>query len=121
MLPKLVFVIAAGLSQAMGSGLGLILGIGFLLRGRRHPLNIAVAAVSSSVLFFVLTNFAVWARGVLYPLTSAGLVECYVAAIPFFGNTLAGDLFYSTVLFGSLAIAEARIPGLQAETSLKRA
>ena len=47
--------------------LALILGIGLLLRYRRRPVTIALATVSSSVLFFVVTNFAVWAGGTLYP------------------------------------------------------
>lgn len=95
----------------------LILGIGFLLRDRRHPGMIALATVSSSVLFFVVTNFAVWAGGTLYPLTGEGLLRCYVAAIPFFQNTLLGDAFYSTALFSSLALAEARFPQLRPRTS----
>jgi hypothetical protein len=61
------------------------------------------------VLFFVVTNFGAWATGMLYPLTWEGLVACYVAAIPFFGNTLAGDLVYTGLLFGAFALAE-RLP-----------
>jgi len=52
------------------------------------------------VQFFVLTNAGVWLAGGLYPLTGAGLVSCYVAAIPFFGRTLAAQLLYATLLFG---------------------
>jgi len=54
--------------------------------------------------FFVLTNFAVWAGGHLYPRTLAGLAACYVAAIPFYGNQLAGDAFYAVVLFGGYSL-----------------
>ena len=49
---------------------------------------------------FVATNLAVWAFGTMYPLNIAGLAESYVAAIPFFRNTLLGDMFYVTVLVG---------------------
>ncbi len=95
----------------------LVLGIGFLLRHRRRPFAIALGAVSSSVLFFVVTNFAVWAGGHLYPPTGEGLLTCYAAAVPFFPNTLLGDAFYSAALFGSLALAEARFPQLRPRTS----
>ena len=94
----------------------MIVGIGLLLRHRRRPVTIALATVSSSVLFFVVTNFAVWAGGTLYPLTGGGLLLCYAAAIPFFQNTLLGDAFYSAALFGSLAVAEARLPQLRTRT-----
>ena len=49
-----------------------------------------------------------------YPLTPAGLEACYIAAVPFFQNTLAGDLFYATLLFGGLKVAEVLAPGLRA-------
>jgi hypothetical protein len=68
------------------------------------------------MLFFILTNLGVWALTPLYPKTLSGLSECYVAALPFFRNTLAGDLLYSGLLFGGLAMAERRWPRL-AETS----
>jgi len=58
--------------------------------------------LAASILFFVVTNFGVWALDSLYPRTLEGLVICYVAAIPFFANTLAGTLFYTAVLFGGV-------------------
>ena len=91
----------------------LIVCLGFWLRGRRKVVPIAGAALASSVLFFVLTNFGVWALGSLYPKTWDGLVTCYVAAIPFFHNTLLGDVVYVTVLFGGLALAEEGFPALR--------
>src|SRR5262249_27027361 len=53
-----------------------------------------------STLFFVTTNFATWAEGLLYPLTWAGLVECYIKAIPFHQNTVLAELLGTCVLFG---------------------
>jgi hypothetical protein len=91
----------------------LVVCIGLLLRKRRTPLRIAGAALASSTLFFVITNFGVWAFGSLYPKTAAGLVTCYVAAIPFFQNTLVGDALYTTVLFGGFAFAERLFPALR--------
>ncbi|MCI0705924.1 MAG: hypothetical protein L0Y80_00380 [Ignavibacteriae bacterium] len=76
--------------------------MGLWLRSHKKPLFVAGAALTSSVLFFVVTNFAVWfmGSGALYPKTWEGLVACYVAAIPFFQNTVAGDLLYTGALFG---------------------
>jgi hypothetical protein len=91
----------------------LVVCLGLLLRSRRTPLLIAGATLASSLLFFVITNFGVWAFGSLYPKTGAGLVTCYVAALPFFRNTLAGDALYTAVLFGGFALAERWIPALR--------
>jgi len=55
-------------------------------------------ALLSSTIFFIITNFAVWMSGGLYPHTMDGLILCYTMAIPFFGNTLAGTLFYVSLL-----------------------
>jgi hypothetical protein len=75
--------------------------IGLWLKSHKRPLPVIGATLFSSVLFFVVTNFGVWAIGPeMYPKTWAGLVECFVAAIPFFRNTVMGDLVYTGVLFG---------------------
>ena len=74
---------------------------------------LAVLAVAGSALFFLVSNFGTWALSGMYPHTAAGLAACYVAAIPFFQNTLAGDLFYATLLFGGFTIAELLIPQLE--------
>ena len=92
---------------------GLIVCLGFWVRRRRSVGRIAGAAMMSALLFFVVTNFGVWAMGQLYPATPAGLVNCYVAAIPFFQNTLLSNLSYSVLLFGGLAIAENRFATLR--------
>ncbi len=68
--------------------------------------------MTSSILFFVVTNFGVWAFSSLYSKTMEGLITCYVAAIPFLQNTLFGDIFYTAVLFGSFALAEKWFPVL---------
>ena len=75
--------------------------IGLWLKSHKKPLPILGAALSSSILFFIITNFGAWIVGPeTYPRTTAGLIECYVAAIPFFQNTVMGDLVYTAVLFG---------------------
>jgi hypothetical protein len=95
----------------------LIVCLGFWLRTRRTALPIACAALAGSLLFFTVTNFGVWAFGDLpgttYPKTAEGLLACYVAAVPFFGNTLLGDATYTVVLFGGLALAEKWLPALR--------
>jgi len=73
--------------------------IGIWLKNHKSLGWIIGASLSSSVLFFVVTNFGVWVSGG-YPQNFAGLVGCYVAAIPFFRNTVLGDLIYVAVLFG---------------------
>lgn len=87
--------------------------LGLWVRQRRTPLAIGGAALTASVLFFAVTNFGVWIQGDLYPMTLEGLVRCYVAAIPFFRNTLAGDAFYTVVLFGGFALAQALFPAVR--------
>jgi hypothetical protein len=68
---------------------------------RRHlkPLWIMGAALASSVSFFLLSNFAVWAAYEMYPKNFSGLMTCYAMAVPFFRGTLAGDLVFTAVLF----------------------
>jgi hypothetical protein len=70
------------------------------LANTSNPWRIGAIASAGSLQFFLITNFFVWLQAPsLYPHTSSGLAECYVAALPFFGRTLAADLFYSAVLF----------------------
>jgi hypothetical protein len=89
----------------------LIGAIGFALRGRRSLGMLAGASIGGSVLFFAVTNFGVWMAGFGYPPTLAGLAACFTAAIPFFANTLLGDLFWNAVLFGSAyALGRAVLP-----------
>ncbi len=87
--------------------------LGFMVRRRLTPLMVGGAALTGSVMFFIVTNFGVWLFSSLYPKTLAGLAGCYVAAIPFFRNTLAGDLVYTLVLFGGFALAQRYLPVLR--------
>jgi hypothetical protein len=97
-------------------GFVLIVCIGFQLRQRRTAPRIAGAALLSSLVFFVVTNFGVWAFDSLYPKTFPGLVACYAAAIPFFRNTLLGDLMYTAILFGGFQFLESRFAALREQT-----
>ena len=88
--------------------------IGSAALGRRSAFRVGLAAVAGSISFFLISNFGTWALSGMYAHTSAGLVACYTAAISFFQNTLAGDLFYATLLFGGFALAEHFAPKLRA-------
>ncbi len=70
------------------------------LRGRFLAARVGLCAASGSVLFFLVTNFAVWLFSGIYPNTLAGLVDCYTAGLAFFQYTLSGDLCWSAALFG---------------------
>ncbi len=85
--------------------------IGMSLK-KKKVLNITLASVSSSVLFFVLTNFAFWTTGLMYSTDLKGLTQCYVAAIPFFQNSLIGDLTYTALMFGAFEAARIKLPKL---------
>lgn len=87
-----------------------IVAMGFSLKERRTALRVAGASVSAATFFFVVSNLGVWAGGGLYPMTLQGLVACYVAAIPFFQNWLAGTLVYAALLFGGFALVEKKLP-----------
>lgn len=65
----------------------------------------AVCLLAPSALFFVTTNFAVWAFQAYYEKSVAGLLQCYAAGVPFYRSMLAGDLFYAAALFGAAALA----------------
>lgn len=93
--------------------------IGFALRNKQSAVRIVTASLLSSVLFFLLTNLAVWSTENLYPHSAAGLSACYTAAIPFFWNTLLGDLFYSTVLFGGYYLLKMPITELATRRNQK--
>ena len=82
-----------------------ILFLGSQLRENTGWLRVAGAALASSVSFFVLSNFAVWASGSMYPKTVSGLMTCYAAGLPFFRRTLAGDMLFTAVMFGLPALA----------------
>jgi hypothetical protein len=88
--------------------------IGFWLRRKKSVPRIGGATVVGAVQFFLITNFAMWASSIgSYPKNASGLVECYVAGLPLFWNTLAGDAFYVVLLFGGMALAEKRFPSLR--------
>ncbi len=81
-------------------------GIGRLIENKRSVAQVLVATLISAVIFYIATNFAVWAWGALYPRSGSGLIACYTAAFPFFRNSLIGDIAFVAVLFGGFAVLE---------------
>lgn len=87
--------------------------IGIVLRNRVKAGYVAIASISSSIIFFLITNFASWYTGLMpYSRDFAGLMQAYAAGIPFFNVSLVGDLFYTTVIFGSFYLISRRVPSM---------
>jgi hypothetical protein len=81
-----------------------ILWLGTGLTGKSSMWRVVVAAAASSLSFFVVSNFAVWASTSMYPKTLAGLVTCYELAVPFFRNTAVSDMLFSLAFFAVPAL-----------------
>ena len=90
--------------------------IGFCVLKKVRFTNVLSAALLASVAFFVISNFGVWASGTMYPKTLNGLAACYSAGIPFFKNTILGDLVYSGILFGAFELVQYKYPALKLRT-----
>jgi hypothetical protein len=91
--------------------------LGFWVRERRSAVRVGGVVMLGAIQFFLITNFGVWALSNFYPKTFAGLMACYAAGVPFFWNTLAGDVCYSGLLFGGLFLAERSFPALRLDVS----
>lgn len=96
--PKLMF-------SVYGSFL-LCVVLGFWLKRNKKWYTVGGSAILSAVLFFLITNFSVWVFTPWYAKTLSGIIQCYLMALPFFRNTLLGDLFYVIVFFGSYELIE---------------
>ena len=69
--------------------------------------------VASSGIFFLVSNFGVWAGSGMYPKNIAGLISCYIAGIPFMNNTIISDFLFTTVLFGSYYLLQSEYSSLK--------
>ena len=87
--------------------------MGSLIQDRRSVLNVGSMALASSFMFYGATNLAVWATGSLYPRTLTGVVMCFTAAIPFFRNSLLGDMAFAAAFFGGFALLESAVGSLK--------
>lgn len=92
---------------------GMTVTIGIAIRNRIGFTSVVTASVVSSVLFFLVTNFAAWLSSPFYPQTFTGLMQSYLAGLAFFNNgslglsfflnELTGSLFYNGLFFGAYA------------------
>ncbi len=92
--------------------------IGVVLQDQKGVLVKGGAVLLSSLLFFFMTNFAVWMQSGMYLPTFEGLITCFIAGLPFLNTTIAGNFVFCVVLFGGWAVAENRWPALQPAKSL---
>lgn len=108
--PEIVFVYGSFLLIGL---------IGLWLRSHKTFRNVLCASVISSILFFLITNFGVWLMGTMYDKSFAGLLEAYIMGLPFFRNTLLGDLAYVGLFFGSYEYMLYVLSGHKAEFKIK--
>ena len=88
----------------------IIVFIGLRLRSRVNPVNVVSASLLSSLLFFLITNLASWLTGMMpYSPGFPGLVQAYIAGLPFFFNGLMGDLFFNGLFFGAFYLLTSNI------------
>jgi hypothetical protein len=78
-----------------------ILWLGTKLGTNAKPLRLVGASLASSVSFFLVSNFAVWACWNMYPKNVSGLMTCYTFALPFFRQALMGDLLFTAAFFAT--------------------
>jgi len=83
--------------------------LGILIKRKKSLISIISCSLAGSVFFFLITNFSVWLFSGWYPHNLFGLSDCFLLAIPFFRNTLLGDLFFVSILFGAYEFSRAYI------------
>jgi len=89
-----------GVMIAVYSSFGVSLILGFWLRRRFSISRLVTASLGGATAFFLITNAAVWAFQSMYPHSWAGLIQTYIAGLPFWRNTVLGDLTYAAIFFG---------------------
>lgn len=82
----------------------LITVIGYSLHKKITPLSVGLGSLFGSVLFFIITNFGVWVTSTQYEKSVSGLMNAYIMGLPFFRNTILGDLFYNVLFFAGYAL-----------------
>ena len=78
--------------------------LGVMLRNKVNFGTVLISSVLASILFFLVTNFGVWVQGGMYQANLNGLLQSYIMGLPFFRNTLSGDLFFNAIFFGGFAL-----------------
>jgi hypothetical protein len=92
--------------------------LGLLIFKKVSWQRVAVGALGSSVIFFLVTNFSCWIGSSIYAQNFGGVMTCYAAGVPFLKGTLLGDFCYAAALFGSFAWMQRQIPALKPALSL---
>ena len=99
-LSKFVYHYAMDLSQIVSWGwYAAVILLGTRLGEHSKAWWIAGCALASSVSFFLISNFSVWAFGTMYPKTGSGLMACYAIGLPYFQREVVGDLLFTSVFF----------------------
>ena len=115
-LTTIVYHTRMGWSQGITCvGFAVVALIGYWLRKRENLARLGIASLAGPTAFFLISNFGVWLGGHgarMYPATLNGLVTCYVAALPFYENSLAASVAYTALLFGAYEIYTRRHLGL---------
>lgn len=86
--------------------------VGIFVFKKVNTSRIVIGALSSTAIFFLVSNMGCWVGNPAYPQNMGGLMACYAAGIPFLKATLMGDLFFSGIMFGTFYFAERRILAL---------
>jgi uncharacterized membrane protein len=92
--------------------------IGLYLKKHKKLKNIIGGSLTASILFFLITNFGVWAQG-MYARDISGLLQSYIMGLPFFRNSLLGDLFYVGLFFGSYEFMRMLIPRIYPNKTIR--
>ncbi len=82
-------------------GFAAIAVVGWWLAKRLSVKNVLAASIAGPTIFFLISNLGVWLASGMYPPTLGGLEACFVAAVPFYGNSLASAVLFSGILFGA--------------------
>jgi hypothetical protein len=96
-------------------GFAIVALIGYWLRQNETVAKIGVASLAGPTAFFIISNFGVWVGGHgarMYPPTLDGLITCYVAALPFYRNSIAASVAYTVLLFGANEVYRRRHLGV---------
>ena len=99
---------SAPMMAAVYGSFALMAFIGLRARQNKNTATVVGGTLLGSALFFLITNWAVWAFGTMYAHNISGLIQSYTMAIPFFKNSLAADLVYTTVLAGGYELMSLR-------------
>lgn len=98
-----------GWGQAFNYGAVMVIVIVGMNLHRINVKRVVAGSLAASAIFFIISNFGVWLFGggtAPYTYDPSGLVNTYTLAVPFFGNTILGDLFYCGVLFGGYSLVQ---------------